>query len=251
MRKPKFLGVYSLARTPAKKTLRKGKQFYFVWELDKTTYAIQLLNEAMVPQSRPELISKPRLQTGFRLEPAILANPITTPDFRQIPSQSGSQKSGEATPLTDAALHKLEQARKTKQIETDMRGNFDKAIRALSRPRDRKGALAALEKLSETKDGIVPDHKHMFRDFGVSLRKQSLPELALRYAQRVLELAPNDDHAHFNIARILAILGYYDQAQAHITKAISLDSKENIYLRMRKYLEGLQSRSSSPSYFER
>lgn len=242
MRKPKFLGVYSLARTAAKKGARTGKQFYFVWELDKATYAVQLLNEAMIPQSRPELISQPRLQTSYRLEPSILTVPITTPDFRRLPGAPAGKSPAGAAELTDETLAQLDAARKTKQIETDLRGNFDKAIRALSRPRDRKGALAALEKMAASKEGIVSAHKHMFRDFGVTLRKQSLPELAALYARRVLELAPEDDHAHFNMARVLASLGYYDQAQAHITKAISLDSSEKVYRLMRKYLDRQRGR---------
>lgn len=240
MRKPKFLGVYSLARTASKKGPRQGKQFYFVWEVDKSAYAIQLLNEAMIPQARPELISRPRLQTGFRLEPAILAAPITTPDFRKLLPPGSEKASGEASELTDATLRQLEAARRTKQVENDLRDSFDKAIRALNRPRDRRAALIALEKLADTRDGIVSTHKHMFRDFGVLLRKKSLPEIALRYARRVIELAPDDDHAHFNIARLLAILGYYDQAEAHLIKAITLDSREPVYERLRKHIDKMR-----------
>ena len=238
MRKPKFLGVYSKVLPKAGK--RPGKQFYFVWELDKNIYAIQLLNDAMIPQASPELASAARLRTGFKLEPGILAAPITTPDFRQLAAQEG-KKPPQAAELTDATLKQLEQARKIKQVETDMRDNFEKAIRALSRPRDRKGALIALEQIATAKKGIMPVHKHMFRDFGVSLRKKSLPELALKYASRVVELAPNDDHAHFNIARILAILGYYDQAQSHLDRAKSLDSKEKVYKKFQSYLTELRN----------
>lgn len=239
MRKPKFLGVYSKAAPKAGQ--RPKKQFYFVWELDKTAYAIQLLNDAMIPQASPEFASDTRLRTGFRLEPGILAAPITTPDFRQLALREGAKKPPQAEELTDVTLRKLEQARKIKQVETDMRDNFDKAMRALNRPKDRKGALAALEQLASAKNGIVPVHKHMFRDFGVALRKKSLPELALKYAGRAVELSPNDDHAHFNLARIMAILGLYDQAQAHLDRAKALDKKEKIYRRFQAYLTELQN----------
>lgn len=238
MRKPKFLGVFSRA---AQATLQKSrKQFFFVWQLDKTAYAVQLLNADMAPQAPPELVSAERLQNRFRLEPGILAAPITTPDFRQLAYRE-AKKTQEVAELNDKTLEELEQARKTKQIETDMRDNFSKAMRALNRPRDRKGALIALEQMASAKNGIVPVHKHMFRDFGVSLRKKSLPELALKYARRVVEMSPNDDHAHFNMARILTLLGMYDQAEQHLTKARSIDSREPVYAKLQKYINGLRN----------
>lgn len=239
MRKPKFLGVYSLAAVQRKKGARK--RLFFVWEIDKAIAAIQELNEAFVPIARPESLPLARLRTQYSLEPSILAAPVTTPDFRQL---APAAKKAEAAELNDATLLMLEKARRTKQVENDLRGSFSKALRALNRPRDRKGALAALEQLAETRDGIVPAHRHMFRDFGVSLRKKSLPELSLRCAMRALELSPNDDHAHFNVARALSILGLYDEADAHLRQAVQLDGTEEIYPRMQAYIRSL--RGSKP-----
>lgn len=234
MRNAKYSGVYSgksLTRSPDGKSL---KRFYFVWDLGNSCYAAQALDNSFTPVEKPRLLSAAQLKASLKLEPGILATPLSTPDFRSAGSDTRNRS--EATELTDASIHELEKARKAKQVETDMRNNFDKAIRALSRPRDRKGALAALNQLAETTEGIVPAHKHMFRDFGVSLRKKSLPELALTCAKRTLELAPNDDHAHFNMARLLGILGLYDEAEAHMQKAMKLDRTEKIYPRMLEWL---------------
>lgn len=228
MRNPKFLGVFSKVKDQKS---RSRKQLNFVWELDKNNCAIQELNEALVPVARPQVISSSKLKTGYRLEAAILAAPITTPDFRHLQAPKK-----EATELTDAALLELERARKAKQVEADLRDNFAKAIRALNRPKDRKGALAALDHIAHTKEGIVPVHKHMFRDFGVTLRKKSLPELALVCTQRVLELAPQDDHAHFNMARIFFVLNMPNEAIAHLQRAIQLDSREKVYKTFLQYI---------------
>lgn len=231
MRNPKFSGVFS-----GKISGKNGKQFYFVWELDNSNFAMQALDNAFVPVAKPKLISGAALQKELRFEPGILAAPVTTPDFRGIQPASTGRAASEATELTDASLKELEKARKAKQVENDMRNNFDKALRALSRPRDRKGAIAALGQLAEAKEGIVPAHKHMFRDFGVSLRKKSLPDLALACARRAVELAPGDDHAHFNIARLLGMLGMYDEADAHLVQAMKIDRTEKVYERLRKWL---------------
>lgn len=232
MRNPKFLGVYSRLKS---NNARAKKQLNYVWELDRNTYAIQAINEAFMAVSKPELITAAHLQGNFRLEPSILAAPLTTPDFRAL----HQPKHGEAAELTDAFLEDLERARKAKQIENDLRSNFTKALRALNRPKDRKGAIAAIEHIVNSTEGIVPAHRHMFRDFGVSLRKKSQPELALLCAKRALELSPNDDHAHFNMARILDLLGLDDQAVAHLRAAMKIDSGVQVY---KKFLDYIQER---------
>lgn len=235
MRNPKFLGVYSgrsLGRGPDGKA---AKRFYFVWDLDSACFAAQALDNSFTPVEKPRLLSQAQLKASLKLEPGILAAPLSLPDFRGI--QQPAKPKARASELNDAAILELEKARKAKQVEMDLRNNFDKAMRALSRPRDRKGALAAIGQIVEMTEGIVPSHKHMFRDFGVSLRKKSLPELALRCAKRTLELAPNDDHAHFNMARLLSVLGLYDQAEAHLNTAIKLDRNEKIYPKMMAWIK--------------
>lgn len=232
MRAPKFLGVYSDKSGSSRRDA--SKRFYFVWKLPGGDYAVQRLDRSLSAQGSPSLVAASQFATSYRFEPSILAAPVSTPDMRYLAAPKSEPKVAE---LNDDTLLELERTRKAKQVETDMRANFNKAIRALSRPRDRKGAIAALETLAGATEGIAPVHKHMFRDFGVSLRKKSLPKLALQCTRRVLELAPNDDHAHFNMARVLEILGMYEEADAHLRKAIELDPRENVYRTFRDYLD--------------
>lgn len=227
MRNPKFLGVYSLRKPGSKsKPIR-----YFVWQLNNDSYAAQELDSSLSPVSAPVGVTIENFKRAFREEPSILAVPVVTPDFRQIASRKST-----APETDDAEFAELEKARRAKQIENDMRANFNKAIHALSRPRDRKGAVAALERIASSSEGIVPAHKHMFRDFGVTLRKKSLPKLALACARRVVELAPDDDHARFNLARMLGVLGRYDDAVEELRKAIQMDPNEKVYSRLGRYL---------------
>lgn len=236
MRQPRYLGVYSERSQNGSAptgggTPGRGRRF-FVWELSPADYAIQELDGALEPRARVRLISAGRLQSGFQLEPSILVAPITQPDFGHAERETGDTAPRAAAELNDDTLRELENARRAKQVENDLRGSFRKALRGLGRPREREAALAALEQLSGVTDGIVPVHKHMFRDFGVTLRKKDLPELALRCGLRVLELAPDDDHGHFNLARILCALGDYDKAAAHVETAMRLDGGEPVYPRM-------------------
>lgn len=150
------------------------------------------------------------------------------------------------TPAAQAAqvgpkkAYDLEAARKAKVVETKLRETFRQTLLRLKRPRERKAALLALEQLARTKEGITPSHKHMFRDFGVRLRQNSQPDLALLFSRKAVELAPEDDHAHFNLARILCSLGMYDEAAAHVATALSVSSEEPLYFKLLEHIRELK-----------
>lgn len=222
MRNPKFLGVYS------RKTHQSSRRthLFFVWQISGSGYAVQELDAALLPKSSAQAVDRATFEAAFQFEPSILAVPVSTPDMRLLGKTPARIEKGASD---DIELLRLEKARRAKQLENDMRNNFRMAMSALSRPRDRQGALAALEQLVKIQEGVVAAHKHMFRDFGVSLRKKKLFNLALVSSSRVLELAPDDDHAHFNIARIYLLLGAYGKAGTHLERAISLDKNEPVY----------------------
>lgn len=228
MRNPRFLGVYSHRGRHG----REGRiPSFFVWRLDNGSYAIQELDQACTPKGDILPVQAERFEAAFKLEPSILAAPIITPDFSHLVVPG--QKSGFPD---DATLSSLEKARQARQIEADLRDGFGRALAALSRPRDRMAAIASLQRIAAVKKGIVPQHKHMFRDFGVALRKKMLVDLALACADRAVELAPDDDHARFNLARLLGIAGRYDDAEAQLRIAIKLDPSEEVYGKLKRYL---------------
>ncbi|MFT3959419.1 MAG: hypothetical protein QM665_10145 [Desulfovibrio sp.] len=146
----------------------------------------------------------------------------------------------EAPAAAPRRAYDLEAARKAKVVESKLRETFRQTLLRLKRPRERKAALLALEQLAQTKDGIIPAHKHMFRDFGVRLRQNSQPDLALLFSRKAVELAPEDDHAHFNLARILCSLGLYDEAATHIGTALSMSSGEPLYFKLLEHIRELK-----------
>ncbi len=249
MRQPKFLGVYSLRLGPGEDNSspvlpgqRKAKALFFIWELPDGFYAAQPLGEGkrgLIAAGNAFRLGAASFKGEYRLESSFLLSPTQTPDFNNLAEEwpTARQSPSKACELNPDTLRLVEHARRERQVENELRNNFRKALRGLSRPRERKGALAALAQIAASSDGIVPAHKHAFRDFGVEMRKQSLPELALLYSQRVLDLAPKDDHAHFNLARILCMLEAWDEASAHLKLAMSMDANEPLYPRLLAHIE--------------
>lgn len=155
----------------------------------------------------------------------------------------GSRPAPASSPMS------LEAIRKAKMTESRLRETFRQTLLRLRRPRERQAALSALEQLAGSTEDICTMHKHMFRDFGVRLRQSSQPALALLFSRKAVELAPEDDHAHFNLARILCLLGQFDEAAAHIRAAMSVCGEEPTYFRMLVHIrkEKLQNQGQSDS----
>ncbi len=164
--------------------------------------------------------------------PSPTATGVTAVRYEEAPAPAAAPR----------RAYDLEAARKAKVVESKLRETFRQTLLRLKRPRERKAALLALEQLAQTKDGIVPVHKHMFRDFGVRLRQNSQPDLALLFSRKAVELAPEDDHAHFNLARILCSLGLYDEAAAHIGTALSMSSGEPLYFKLLEHIRELKQK---------
>ncbi|MCL1986089.1 MAG: tetratricopeptide repeat protein, partial [Betaproteobacteria bacterium] len=146
------------------------------------------------------------------LEPSILAAPIRQGSFPVPPSP---QQDGDL-PVKTPEQRLAERA----EVEQNLRGHFGVLLSKIRRGDDLPEALKALQDIAEVEEGIVPEHKYMFTEFGINLRKGKLPEIALAHAKRVLSLAPGDSHAHFNIARIYHILGKLGEAEQHLLAAL-------------------------------
>ena len=48
---------------------------------------------------------------------------------------------------------------------------------------------------------FAPEHKHMFNDFGINLRKSKMIPQAIEYYSKAIALSPEDEHLRYNLAR--------------------------------------------------
>lgn len=208
-----------------------------------------------MPKPKGKLPDSVQVITG-KADHATLPFPTRTAtgvtEVRYEEGQTPAAPTAQPTQAGPKKAYDLEAARKAKVVETKLRETFRQTLLRLKRPRERKAALLALEQLAHTKEGITPAHKHMFRDFGVRLRQNSQPDLALLFSRKAVELAPEDDHAHFNLARILCSLGMYDEAAAHVATALSVSSEEPLYFKLLEHIRELkQARSAAKAARQR
>ena len=199
---------------------------------------LQTLSKAKLPDSVEVAPEQPDM--GLIPFPSRTATGVTAVHYDEGPAPAATAGVAGAAAAAPKRAYDLEAARKAKVVESKLRETFRQTLLRLKRPRERKAALLALEQLAQTKDGIIPAHKHMFRDFGVRLRQNSQPDLALLFSRKAVELAPEDDHAHFNLARILCSLGLYDEAATHIGTALSMSSGEPLYFKLLEHIRELK-----------
>jgi tetratricopeptide (TPR) repeat protein len=209
-----FMGVYSSLTTGAHTGHGPGrrKQYWFVWDSGDAGYGVQALDGAFHPQGEALVVEPSIFRASFTPEPSILAAPMRRSPFPVPPSR----------PQDDALSAKTHEqhAAERAEVENHMRAHFGALLLKIRRGDDVQAALKGLQDIAEVEEGIVPEHKYMFAEFGVNLRKGQLPEIALVHAKRVLSLAPGDSHAHFNVARIYHMLGKLGEAEQHLLAAL-------------------------------
>lgn len=254
MQDTSYLGVYSIGLPNAKGQMQK--KMHFVWAEDSGTFCVQLLDGAFQPVGTKKSIGPIEFKKKYTHEPSVLAVPVNTgikPWLHTSPPRAGAPVQGSASGVEVAhalaSLHEQaipEGSSPAKQTENYLRGFFGKALRRIKFPKERTAAINSLKTVAEVEEGIVTEHKFMFADFGVALRKNDLLELALTCCKRVLLLAPEDDHAHFNIARILFEMNKLEDAEQHLLTAQGMNPAETIYGKMLDYIQHERRRHLRP-----
>ncbi|MDR2160705.1 MAG: hypothetical protein LBO77_00960 [Desulfovibrio sp.] len=84
--------------------------------------------------------------------------------------------------------------------EENVRANFGLGITYLERGEQHK-ADNIFERLVKLDAAFEEEHKHLFNEFGISLRKNKMIDQALVYYSRAEELAAQDEHLYHNMAR--------------------------------------------------
>ncbi|UZP67440.1 tetratricopeptide repeat protein [Desulfovibrio mangrovi] len=105
--------------------------------------------------------------------------------------------------------------------ERELRAAFGLALMEFKRG-NRAKALRLFEDLTK-ESGLVTAHKHVFTDFGISLRKSKLLDMALKHHLKAVALSHDDENAYHNVARIYYELGDMDNALRYLQKSLELN----------------------------
>jgi hypothetical protein len=154
-----------------------------------------------------------------------------------IDSLAGALSWSAGARIVPVARHGSQENNQFDPVEQEMRQLFETLMERASSTGCRD-SLRQLGEMAETEQAIEPAHKFMFADFSMGLRKRNWLPLALAHAEKVVSLAPDDEHAHFNIARIHWQMGDGDKARESLSEALRIMPDMGIAKTFLEYLHG-------------
>lgn len=224
--------------TTTRKTVQKT--FWFIDQQPDGSIESQPLNANYVPTGAKRKISMEDLINKFAPEPEFYLNsvyPKMQELQRTIESGDEHREKGE----TFAAEYEYTTALKVD--EDNVRANFGIGLTYLQRGESDK-AEDIFQRLVKLDAAFEQEHKHLFNDFGISLRKNKMLKQAVEYYGRALELTENDENLHMNMARALMEIKDYEQCTQHLIKGLELNPEHEPTLR---FLSWLQQKSLVPA----
>jgi tetratricopeptide (TPR) repeat protein len=235
-------GIFSCKTTPpvdlgTTTTTALPDTYWFIKETDDGQFLVQSLDMDFQRQGEPFSISREKLFEEYHLEPdlsyRLLSQPLLVGDHY----------------LASAKYAKAEQEYlKIKGIDEDnIRANFGLGLVYLSLDKTEKAGYI-FDRLVRLEEAFEPRHKHLFNEFGISLRKKGLFDEALKYYYRARDLCVDDDHLILNIARVFYEQGRRVEAEATVREALDINPE---LVEARRLLEHILDASLTESPFLR
>lgn len=217
--------------TTTRKTVQKT--FWFV-EQQGDEIICQPLNPNYVPSGPKRKINMDELIAKFSPEPEFYQMSVF-PKMRELQQSVSNGDSHREKGETFAAEY--EYSRALKVDEENVRANFGIGLTYMERGEKEK-AENIFERLVKLESAFEPEHKHLFNEFGINLRKSKMLPQAVEYYQRALELSPNDENLHTNLARALLETKEMDACLEHLFKALELAPTHAISLKFLNWMLG-------------
>lgn len=234
---PKIRGAFStrvVSLIGTGTTKRKTVQtfLYYGEENEDGDISLRPLNNQNVPQGDEQIVSKEELLDSFSPELDLYTNEVF-PAMRKLGKILA--KADRQRQLGNTYTAEVEYDKALDIDEENIRANFGIGLCYMKR-QDLKKAKDIFNKIVGLKAAFQDKHKHLFNEFGISLRKSGLYKEAVEYYERALEFTDSDENLYFNLARAHAENGNRKQAMTHVRKSLIIDPDHESSLKLEKYL---------------
>ncbi|MDR2605236.1 MAG: hypothetical protein LBC55_07800 [Desulfovibrio sp.] len=181
--------------TTTRKTIQKT--FWFCGENDDGSLDVQPLNPNYVPSGPKKNVNREYFLTHFAPEPELYLQSVY-PKMREINKTIARAERYRANNELYSA--EMEYNNALKVDDENVRANFGLGITYLERGENDK-AQNVFTRLVKLDAAFEEEHKHLFNEFGIKLRKNGMTDQAVKYYERALELAGQDENLLYNLAR--------------------------------------------------
>ena len=214
-------------------TTRKSvhKTFWFV-EQHGDEIICQPLNTHYVPSGPKRTISLDELLSKFSPEPEFYQSSVF-PKMQQLNKTIKEGDDHREKGETFSAEHEYQTALK---IDCDnVRANFGIGLTYLERG-DKSKAKNIFDRLVKLEGAFEEEHKHLFNEFGIQLRKNSMVSEAITYYSRALEITKKDENLYLNMARAYFENHDIDKCLDHLFQALNVAPTHAVSLKFLNWL---------------
>lgn len=229
MEKPDAItGVFStqeVRKVGTGTTSRKSihKSFWYCVELETGPEAgkieIQPLNSNYIPAGPKRVIDKEQFLDSFSPEPEFYVSTVF-PRMREVTKTVARADRHRQNKEYFSA--EMEYNNALKVDEENVRANFGLGLTYLERNESDK-AENIFGRLVKLDAAFEEEHKHLFNEFGIQLRKNKMFQQAVEYYKRGLELSSSDENLYYNIARAFLENGQADEAVDMLVKGLEVN----------------------------
>ncbi len=190
-------GIVTKTGTGATTRRHLKKRFFYLCQVDEEKFDMWAVNAQHVPTGKKETITLEMLVTDYQPEVAHYVSKIA-PAMRKLQKHiaRGDKNRKNSKPYSAEMEYKGALAMDQKNV----RATFGLGLTYLEHGEREKGE-SVFHSLVELDGAFDEEYKHLFNELGIQLRKNSLFGEAVDYYSRALNLSPNDENLHFNLAR--------------------------------------------------
>jgi tetratricopeptide (TPR) repeat protein len=234
----KIKGIFStqtVAKVGTGTTQRKTiqKTYWDAEELDTGEISVQPLNRNYVPSGPKRSIPRDDFLTKFNPEPEFYVSTV----YPAIKEMDSAIVRGERHRERGAAYSAEFEYKQAMAIdEENVRANFGLGLTYLDRG-DQAKANDIFERLVGLEAAFDTEHKHLFNDFGINMRKNKMYDQALQYYLRAEQLVQNDEHLFHNIARCYFEKGNVEGCKKYLLKSLELNPNLEASLKFWAFLK--------------
>lgn len=217
--------------TTQRKTI--SKMYWFAKQNDAGQVEVQPLNKNMVPAGTVTNVPLEDFLAKYNPEPEMYVKTVF-PKMQELTRTVQRAEEQRQRGALYSAQFEYENA--IAVDEENVRANFGLGLTYMERG-DSTKAKDILERIVGLDAAFAPEHKHLFNDFGISLRKSRMVDQAIEYYTRALTMTENDENLHYNVARAYYEKGDLAKCREHLSRARELNPDHEEVIKFLTFLD--------------
>jgi len=219
--------------TTQRKTI--SKMYWYCAQEDDETVSGQALNKNMVPAGPNTTVPLEDFLAKYNPEPEMYLKTVY-PKMQELASTVTRAEESRQRGALYSAQFEYENALAID--EENVRANFGLGLTYVERGETAK-AQDILGRIVGLDAAFAPEHKHLFNEFGISLRKSRMVDQSVEYYTRALTLSTTDENLHYNVARAYYDKGDLEKCREHLAEASRLNPDHE---EVKKFIEFLDKK---------